>query len=202
MSTVATAAEEPDPIPRRSDVAKILRTWALDKIAHTGIMIARTNRNLHKAERIQKFAVTGDPNDLLTPEGEDDMGVNIGNEIHYHYQGSTPGESVATPAGTDTPTADKPDVIQPVTVKPDIIQPQVVKPEIVQPVFAPTNGSRIGVVPMALALVLGTLGAGGIGAGALALWDRYNNRSETHVTNVTEHPDSDWRIGLRVQDHP
>lgn len=202
MSTAA--AEEPDPIPRRSDVAKIIRTWALDRIAHTGIMIARTNRNLHKAERIQKFAVTGDPNDLLTPEGEDDMGVYIGNEIHNHIEGGQPAASAtpatpATPVTPTTPVVTEPtEPTRPEVVRPEVIQPTIVKPEVVQPVVVPAVNGKSGMLPM-VALALAVLGAGGIGAGALALWNSY--RSDSTV-NVTENPDDDWRIGLRVQDFP
>lgn len=83
----------PEPIPKRSDVQKGLRTVYLNRVAHMGMMLDKMQRNQAAAERLQKFAASNDVNDLNAPAEEQDMGVQIGNEIHYHqYMGN--GEAV------------------------------------------------------------------------------------------------------------
>jgi hypothetical protein len=87
---MATEAVEeiPEPIPKRSDIAKGIRTVYLNRVAHTGMMLEKMNRQNRRVERLEKFAATADVKDLDAPEDEEDMGVNIGNEYHYH--GTTP----------------------------------------------------------------------------------------------------------------
>lgn len=84
---MATAEATPDqvaePIPQRSDTTKAVRNVFNRHIAHEGIMLDRMQRQLRNAEKIQRFAATNDVNDLPKP-GDDDMGVNIGNEYHLH----------------------------------------------------------------------------------------------------------------------
>lgn len=87
-----------EPIPDRSDINKAKREVYLINLAHDAIMLDRANRQLHYGERLQKFAATGNVTDLDAP-GDDDMGVNIGNEYHIHQ----PME--ATPQPTPTPIA-------------------------------------------------------------------------------------------------
>lgn len=79
-----------EPIKKRSDVEKIIRTVALDRVAHFGMMLEKVNRQNRQVERIGKFAATGKVEDLSAPAAEEgeDMGVNIGNEYHFH-DGST-----------------------------------------------------------------------------------------------------------------
>lgn len=85
----------PEPIPKRSDVQKGLRTVYLNRVAHMGMMLDKMQRNQAAAERLQKFAATSDVNDLTAPAEDQDMGVQIGNEIHYHqYLGN--GEATET----------------------------------------------------------------------------------------------------------
>jgi len=61
-------------------------------------MLDRMNRQVHAAERMQKFAATGNVKDLEAPAEEGpEMGVNIGNETHNHYQ--------VTESPKDEPTA-------------------------------------------------------------------------------------------------
>lgn len=84
MATDPPVEEIPEPIPKRSDVTKAKRNVFLRHLAHEGIMIDRVNRNLHNAERLQTFAATGNTDDLKAPPEDDEMGVNIGNEYHYH----------------------------------------------------------------------------------------------------------------------
>jgi len=87
---MATEAVEeiPEPIPKRSDIAKGIRTIYLNRVAHMGMMLEKMNRQNRRVERLEKFAATADVKDLDAPEDEEDMGVNIGNEFHYH--GITP----------------------------------------------------------------------------------------------------------------
>lgn len=75
-----------EPIPKRSDIEKGLRTIYLNRVAHMGMMLDKVNRQNRRAERIEKFASTGEVKDLQAPPDEEneDMGVNIGNEYHYH----------------------------------------------------------------------------------------------------------------------
>jgi hypothetical protein len=98
--------EIPEPIPRRSDIAKGLRTVYLNRVAHMGMMLDKVNRQNRRAERIEKFAATGDVKTLDAPESEEeDMGVNIGNEFHFHEQAP----ATAKPEAAPTPTATKPE---------------------------------------------------------------------------------------------
>lgn len=81
---MATATTVPEPIPERSDVAKAKRHVFNRHLAHEGIMLDRMQRQLRSAEKLQRFAATGDTNDLPKPGEDDEMGVNIGNEYHLH----------------------------------------------------------------------------------------------------------------------
>lgn len=93
--------EIPEPIPRRSDIAKGIRTVYLNRVAHMGMMLDKVNRQNRRVERYEKFAATGNVKDLDAPESEDeDMGVAIGNEYHYHVQQPTTTTSAQTPAPT------------------------------------------------------------------------------------------------------
>lgn len=192
--TPEPAQEEiPEPIPERSDLTKAKRLVFMRHLAHEGVMIAKMVSQIRTAERMQKFAATGDVKDLEAPEGEDEMGgVNIGNENHFH---------ITNPPAQSAPATTTTEPVTPVTtepVKPEVIRPEIVKPEVVQPVIVPAANGKSSVLPAVLSTVLGVVGAGGIGLGALALWNSYNDKPTVNVSDV----DRDWRIGLRVQDHP
>lgn len=92
---MATATEEPraaveipEPIPERSDITKAKRHVFNRHLAHEGLMLDKMQRQIRHTERLQKFAATGDVKHLEPPEGEEDdgMGVNIGNENHWHIE--------------------------------------------------------------------------------------------------------------------
>src|SRR5690242_17641268 len=109
MPTVAELeAEIPEPIPKRSDIVKGIRTVYLNRVAHMGMMLDKMNRQNRRVERIEKFAATGDPKTLDAPDEEnEEMGVNIGNEYHYH--GILPPDAPQpAPAVTPAPTATAP----------------------------------------------------------------------------------------------
>lgn len=108
MAEASPVAEEiPEPIPKRSDIAKGIRTVYLNRVAHMGMMLEKVNRQNRRVERIEKFAATGDAKDLNAPDSEkdEDMGVAIGNEYHYHVQAppvAAPAVSTTTPGTTTT----------------------------------------------------------------------------------------------------
>lgn len=84
-----------EPIPQRDDYHKAKRNVFFRHLAHEGIMLNRVMRQQRHEEKLKKFAATGDTKDLAT-SGEDDMGVNIGNEYHVHQVMPTT-ESKSTP---------------------------------------------------------------------------------------------------------
>lgn len=114
-----------EPIPKRSDVAKGVRTVYLNRVAHMGMMLDKMNRQNRRVERIEKFAATGKLEDLESPEEDEDMGVNIGNEIHYHYEGGEQQEALTPapipapvpPPATPTPTPTTDDQVEKVVLK-------------------------------------------------------------------------------------
>lgn len=81
MATADLAAE---PIPERSDTTKAVRNVFNRHLAHEGIMLDRMQRQLANSEKLQRFAATGNTDDLPKPGEDDEMGVNIGNEYHLH----------------------------------------------------------------------------------------------------------------------
>jgi hypothetical protein len=96
-------ATEPvdEPIPQRTDERKFVRNWAFLRLAHEALMVKRVKENAKKVERLENFAASGNKADLVATEadGEDGDEMNIGNEIHNHYQGTPP---VETPAAQPT----------------------------------------------------------------------------------------------------
>lgn len=88
-----------EPIPERSDVAKAVRHVFNRHLAHEGIMLNRVMRQQRHEENLKKFAVTGDTKSLAT-SGEDDMGVNIGNEYHVHNVMQPTEPNPTTPAAS------------------------------------------------------------------------------------------------------
>ena len=129
-----------DPIPERGDVAKGLRTVFLNRAAHMGIMLDRTNRNLRRAEQLERFAATGKVSTLEEAPSEDDMGVYVGNEYHYHEIQQPPPAATVPP-----PTATPPIVVTPTPpVKPctpDIrVTPFTPRPQ--QPAPTPTQPTK------------------------------------------------------------
>jgi hypothetical protein len=105
---VAKAAEseapatEPiqEPIPDRDDKWKAKRLVFLRHLAHEGLMLDKVSRQNRRVERMEKFAATGNVSDLDAPEeATEEMGVNIGNENHYHVvQPAAQSAAVTTPA--------------------------------------------------------------------------------------------------------
>ncbi len=127
----------PEPIPERSDIEKGIKMSYLLRAGHMGIMLDRTQRNLKRAERLERFAATGNVASLGETEPEEEMGVYLGNENHYHFGGT---EVVAPP----TPTAPTPPLVvtpAPPTAQPStpdiLVTPYVPKPPATPPATAP-----------------------------------------------------------------
>lgn len=96
-----------EPIPHRSDIVKAERMVFMRHLAHEAMMLEKMQRQNRRVERFEKFAATGDTNDLEAPEGEDEeMGVAIGNEYHYHTL--QPASAVQSPPSPGTATATAP----------------------------------------------------------------------------------------------
>jgi hypothetical protein len=83
---------------------KLLRNWANMRLGHEGMMLDKITRQNRIVEVLARNAATGDVSDVSGwPEG-DDMGVNIGNEIHYHGGNPAPVQPMEK---TPAPTASK-----------------------------------------------------------------------------------------------
>lgn len=95
------ATEVVEPIPERTDEKKFIRNWAYLRLAHEALMLKRVKENAKKVERLENFAASGDKADLkATATSDDSDEMNIGNEIHNHYQGT----DTTTATTTSTPT--------------------------------------------------------------------------------------------------
>lgn len=85
------AAAATEPISQRSDERKIARNAALTRLAHEGVMLDGIVKKQAHVLRLAKWAASGSQEGLPqaredSPEQVDDMGVNIGNETHNHFQ--------------------------------------------------------------------------------------------------------------------
>lgn len=61
---------------------KFLRNWMHTRLAHEGMMLDKIGQQTKRALAVADMARTG--NFAAAPDGEEDMGVSIGNEVHYH----------------------------------------------------------------------------------------------------------------------
>jgi len=85
---------------------KLLRYWGYARLGHEGMMLDKIQRQTRIVEVLARNAATGDVEDMRgwpgTGDG-DDMGVNIGNEIHYHGGNGAERPSTALPATAEQP---------------------------------------------------------------------------------------------------
>jgi hypothetical protein len=185
---MVAAQDDDEPIPNRSDAHKAARNVALRYSGHEAAMLGEMIRAKRKAEKIQKFAATGNEADLeFTAEEEADMAVNLGNEYHYHITqpGAVATQPTQPPSTPTTPTqpSEPCEPIKPEVIRPEIVKPEVVKPEVVNPVIAPVaNGGKM----LPAMVLLGALGMGGVGAGCLAIWDRMWDRPPATADTDTD----------------
>lgn len=96
MNTKQNSDQHQIPTQQDNKWDKLLRNWAYTRLGHEGMMLDKIDRQNRIVEVLARNAATGDVGDVRGwPEG-DDMGVNIGNEIHYH--------NTQSPQPTETPT--------------------------------------------------------------------------------------------------
>jgi len=85
MSTTADQPTTDQPTENKWD--KLLRYWGYARLGHEGMMLDKVQRQTRIVELLARNAATGKVDDVSGWPGEgcgDDMGVSIGNEIHYH----------------------------------------------------------------------------------------------------------------------
>ena len=102
MNTTQNSDQHQIPTQQDNKWDKLLRNWAYTRLGHEGMMLDKIDRQNRIVEVLARNAATGDVGDVRGwPEG-DDMGVNIGNEIHYHgthaQQASTQSAEAPKPA--------------------------------------------------------------------------------------------------------
>ncbi len=90
MESTATAEGFTEPIPERSDYTKAKRHVFNRHLAHEAVMLDEMQKTKARAARLERFAATGNVDDLMPSEGEEEMGVSIGNENHWHIQMAQP----------------------------------------------------------------------------------------------------------------
>ena len=91
----------PEPIPKRSDERKIARNAALLQIGHEGVMLQRVIDVMQHVKTLARKTLNGtigqaDASDGTPPSEGEDVGVNIGNETHFHLE--SPNKSNPPPA--------------------------------------------------------------------------------------------------------
>lgn len=112
MADLPSESEQPGAVSNE-DLQPWMRTkfakwFGMVKLGHDGVMLDRMQRQLKAAEIQADISLKGTTEgvDTLYPSNgsEDDMAVNIGNEIHNHYEVGGP-KDVALPSNSDpTPT--------------------------------------------------------------------------------------------------
>ena len=88
----------------------VAKHWPRARVAHEGMMLDKMQRQNRIVEVAARNSMTGNMSDLdgwPGGEGDDGMGVSIGDNIHHHYapQPSEPAQSNA--ASPSTPSASK-----------------------------------------------------------------------------------------------
>lgn len=99
------ATQEEQPLSWRE---KLLKNWMLTRLAHEGAMIDKLQQQQKRMFQVADLALTGKAGEeSVSANGDEDMGVSIGNEIHYHYQGgdatnTAPAAAAAPSSGIST----------------------------------------------------------------------------------------------------
>jgi hypothetical protein len=99
---MATPAETE---PLKAGVGWVAKHWPRTRLAHEGMMLEKINRQNRIVETLARNTMTGDTADVTGwpgNEGDDAMGVNIGDHIHYHQALSEQTETPAA-AAAETP---------------------------------------------------------------------------------------------------
>ena len=91
----------------------VAKHWPRVRLAHEGFMLDKIVRQSRIVEQLAQNSMTGDVENVDAwpgHEGDDDMGVKIGDEIHYHAAPPKPDPPAPTPS---TPPANQPPQTQP-----------------------------------------------------------------------------------------
>ena len=102
MSTETTETTERTPL--QGGVDWVAKHWPRVRLGHEGFMLDKIQRESRIVEQLAKNAMTGKKKDVdVWPgnDGDDAMGVNIGDHIHYHQ--------VLPPEPTPEPVAQAPE---------------------------------------------------------------------------------------------
>ncbi len=94
----ATAEVTEEPTEQLSWKEKIARNWFNVRLGHEGMMLDKIQQQQKRVFEIADRAANGTTGKPSQSAGDDDMGVNIGNEIHYH--GVQQAASTVTNTGT------------------------------------------------------------------------------------------------------
>lgn len=95
---IAVALQEvPEPIDDLPWREKWFKLFMFTRLGHEGMMLDKIQQQTRSVLRLAEQAKTG--NFQASPESaEDEMGVSIGNEVHYHVQGGDTSTVAAAPA--------------------------------------------------------------------------------------------------------
>lgn len=126
MSTATAETSIPEPIPVRSDERKIARNRALLLLGHEGVMLDKVQQQARYLMDVAKGARDGtlgkkpaetqtETDTTESPDEEDQMGVNIGNETHFHLP-ITESQKPTTPAPAPAPSLPAPVAAVPAAV--------------------------------------------------------------------------------------
>ena len=103
----STSTQQP-PSGIRAGVDWVGKHWPRVRLAHEGMMVDKIGRQTQIVEVLARNAMTGDSastDGWPDPEGDDDMSVKIGDEIHYHAAPEPPQQPVAEGGQTSSPPA-------------------------------------------------------------------------------------------------
>jgi len=93
--------------PLEAGVGWVAKHWPRIRLGHEGLMLDKIDRQHRIVETLARNTMTGDMKDVAGwpgNEGDDAMGVNIGDHIHYHQAVEPVAKQQAVaPAATTTP---------------------------------------------------------------------------------------------------
>jgi hypothetical protein len=173
--------------PLQNQIDWVAKHWARVRLGHEGVMLDKIHRQARIVEQLAQNQMTGDMgNTDAWPghEGDDDMGVNIGDHIHYHAPPEQPSEPAAAQPVTPTQPTEPVTTSEPVTPAHPVQTEETPQP--------PSSRPARAIWPYALAAALT---GGGLGAAAAALpviWR--DNAPQPTMTDT----DTDTQYELRI----
>ena len=101
----------PSPLdPLKSGLGWVAKHWPRIRLGHEGMMLEKIDRQNRIAQTLARNSMTGNMGDVAGwpgDEGDDKMGVSIGDHVHYH-QSVEPRPPATVPPATPAPTAESP----------------------------------------------------------------------------------------------